>query len=348
MAFIQNTTEALAFIQDHVKRLEEKLKLEIPTVQQFNSYRDVTKDVNLLHYQFISLNENFSFTFSSWSTPFFKQTPEELAKKFTTETWAEKATVLKETLATLVSNLDVKLKEVRETNEKVIANNKEVRNRAILLMTSLGVPATHSEVVGYKKDAFRTPKRETRSAGYILDLHRSVPIMEPQKDSYDHYRKILDSKVKELDDWIASVSATINQLIKKREQKEVQRKKDLWIPTMKVKYNVPFDADHEYILTAILEHDKYLRLAHWMRKNRGDWNDGSWYAERGLGRFEAISPEDVEIFNCVQRGIDSFGSGMGDGRVFRDMEWSYDVIFTKADPKVMADYTMYNELFGGY
>lgn len=61
MAFIQNTTEALAFIQDHMTRLEEKLKLEIPTVQKFNSYHDVIKDVHLFGYKFTALNENFTY-----------------------------------------------------------------------------------------------------------------------------------------------------------------------------------------------------------------------------------------------------------------------------------------------
>ena len=51
----------------------------------------------------------------------------------------------------------------------------------------------------------------------------------------------------------------------------------------------------EDILDVILEKDKYLRLAHYLLKNREDWNDGYSYAESGLNGFDVETETDKLI-----------------------------------------------------
>ena len=76
-------------------------------------------------------------------------------------------------------------------------------------------------------------------------------------------------------------------------------------------------------------------MAHYLQKNRGDWNNGSHYAELGLSEFTVENEIDRKIEDCIQHEIDNFE----DGRQFRDCEWNYDVIFDMVDnAELMTDY----------
>ena len=103
------------------------------------------------------------------------------------------------------------------------------------------------------------------------------------------------------------------------------------------------ESDKQEILDAILEKNKYLRLAHYLRMNRGDWTDGYDYAETGLSGFVVETEVDSEIEKDITHHINNWD---GDGRIFRDCEYNYNVIFGMVeDEQLMKDYNSVYEMF---
>ena len=86
---------------------------------------------------------------------------------------------------------------------------------------------------------------------------------------------------------------------------------------------------------ALLKRCKYMRLAHYLRKNRNDWSDGPDFARQGLDGFSAETPQDQEILRDLCPLVEDWD---GDGRVFRDTKWSYDALFGLVNPDLLADY----------
>ena len=83
----------------------------------------------------------------------------------------------------------------------------------------------------------------------------------------------------------------------------------------------------------ILKQDKYLRLSYFLRKNRNDWSEGPYFAERGLDGFEIANERDQIIFDQLSDLIEDWD---GDGRVFRDCTWNYEAIQSLAPAKLVA------------
>jgi len=81
-----------------------------------------------------------------------------------------------------------------------------------------------------------------------------------------------------------------------------------------------------------------------MERNRGDWNDGCDYAQTGLGNFSIENAQDREIYDAVSSCFEDFE----DGRVFRDIEWSYSAIYKLADPELLKDMQAINEQINEY
>jgi len=129
-------------------------------------------------------------------------------------------------------------------------------------------------------------------------------------------------------------------------QKQAKKKFDLFLASIILKDKLEDVSDVYSCMEAILSKDKYLRLAHWLARNRGDWSDGCSYAETGLSEFTVEDETDRKIYNCIYEYINNWGDH-GDGRVFRDCEWNYDVLYgiaQKKNPEVFEDYRKLEEL----
>lgn len=114
------------------------------------------------------------------------------------------------------------------------------------------------------------------------------------------------------------------------------------------KYELGLDANQDDILEKICDQDKYLKLAHGLLKNRMDWYDGPTDANYALGEFKVETPLDQEIYNSISPYINDWN---GDGRIFRDMEWNYDRIFTlvkESNPSLYSDYQKLMEIYNWY
>ena len=219
---------------------------------------------------------------------------------------------------------------IKAQNVEIIEYNKKVVASAKQYMSSLGIPESRSER-DYKSRA-RYPKSKTIESGYLHDLHRYIPTVDSSSIYFGHCTSIANDVTKHAEEAIKSIK--VLEQIKATE--EAEKKKNFFVTKMIIKYELPDTSSVSDVFWHIVNKDKYLRLAHYMSLNRGDWSDGCSYAETGLAGFSTNTPQDEEIFNEISDFCEDWG---GDGRVFRDCKWSYDQIYQLANPDLYKDYT---------
>ena len=110
-----------------------------------------------------------------------------------------------------------------------------------------------------------------------------------------------------------------------------------------LKYQLdPVATTQSDLLELLLGKNKYLRLAYYLEKNRGDWNDGPSYAECGLNGFTIETPDDQLIYDDINGYISDWD---GDGRVFRDCTWNYSRIYAEfVSEELLTDFKSINEV----
>lgn len=226
-------------------------------------------------------------------------------------------------------------KAIHEANLPVIENNKKLRARLDAFMSSIGFSAEYS-TFEYKTNRSRNRETVTHTAGWVGDKARLLPITDGFEYAERDYQRLL----KEITEW---------ERKEKQKEQEVERAKAIEVrktegeklrAVMVVKYGLEFTASLNEVKDALLARDKYLALADALQRNRGDWSDGCWYAENGLGGFAVETEVDKQIYECLSPLISDWD---GDGRVFRDCEFNYDRIFAMAEDGVRDDYFKLSE-----
>ena len=242
----------------------------------------------------------------------------------------------KEKITQLANQYIQDCQAVWESNLPAIENNKAIVEKVKNIMRGLGVKDSYSH--SYFKSAKSMERTtETRYAGYIDDLNRTFKTSQPSvpkfNDVVGHYFDGYNSKYEQ-------IKKEIIEKAHKEDQERKAKEAAHGIALLRAKYT-PDDAMSEIadILDTILGKCKYLRLAHFLEKNRGDWSDGYTYAEWGIDGFTIDTPEDQEIYNEISGIIeDGNNSGDIDGRMFRDCEYNYGVLFGKVDSNLYGDY----------
>lgn len=225
---------------------------------------------------------------------------------------------------------------IKAQNVAIIEYNKKVVASAKQYMSSLGIPESRSER-DYKSRS-RYPKSKTVAAGYLDDLYRYIPTYDSASIYLGYCTSIAADVTKYAEEAIKSIKDL--EAIKQAEEKE--KKKNFLVTKMIIKYELPDTSSVSDVFWHIVNKDKYLRLAHYMSLNRGDWSDGCDYTETGLAGFSTNSEQDLAIFNEIGDLCNNW-DGDGDGRVFRDCEWNYSRIFELADKDLYKDYSdLYN------
>lgn len=220
-----------------------------------------------------------------------------------------------------------------EPNNAIVDENARVISALLEMIGNAGFPRYVKEYVagrGRKSGTY-----EQVAAGWTK-LGSGIATA----DSWLGAAKRYDELLKLIDKWESDTVAAREREVEEQAKKEAIEKerieKENTRITLAVKYGLaPVTATASEIRDAIIETDKYLRLAHYLRKNRGDWSDGPHYAKIGLDGFDATDTPDGEIVRCIRPLIDDWD---GDGRVFRDSMWSYDRIFKLAKPEALTDY----------
>jgi len=219
---------------------------------------------------------------------------------------------------------------VIERNKAAIANNVLIFENLVKAIQSLGLK-TH-----YKKYKGNTLKYNEIEHEWHKQIRQVIPRQEPLTlDSLEkQYKLAINSVVK----WENKIEAAQKKIEYDRQQEEKKLRADRLTGILAQKYGVDLSSDGREVLDEILNKDKYLRLAYYLEKNRGNWNDGPYYAKRGLEGFVPESEIDREIYDEI---YDLANDWNGDGRCFRDCQWNYSAIYEIAKterPELYADF----------
>lgn len=312
MVIINSHEEAMSYIKGEYERVASLAKEEVPKVMKVEPCK-------------------FQLTWGTHhleiKTYYNGSKPPETTEQFNNQ------------LAKYLTSLDAEKKRllaVHEANLPAIENNKKVRAKVTQVMQAIGIPNSYSER-DYSSKA-RTPKYNTKSAGYLSDLARNVT----DTDGYDSAVQSANYAAQQATDYVRHAVALLGQKEREAAIAEQKRKNEMVIVHMRVKYECEPEASPRAVLDAILDKNKYLRLAHYLELNRGDWSEGSDYAEQGLYGFSIETPLDQEIYDVNKALCDDWE---GDGRVFRDNEHNYSTIFALVeDDKLMKDYQTVKEM----
>lgn len=218
--------------------------------------------------------------------------------------------------------------ERNKTNYEAAEHNKKTRDALLKMLSDIGIPKQHN---GYATN--RSRSKSWINYSWYSELFSFFPV---GVDSVDDYKKRAEENFMKL------YNADQEKRKQEKQQKEnemARKESERELAFMLSKYELEITADWEDLLCAIINQNKYLYLAYYLRKNRGDWNDGYSYAEIGLDNFDVVTEQDQEIFDCINEIIKTHEDI--DGRVFRDCYWSYDVLFGIAEeqnPNLYADY----------
>ena len=221
--------------------------------------------------------------------------------------------------------------EAHTQNKVVIAHNAVIRQAVLCVLDSIGLGRKQSVEVSRRRGI---PKYATHTADWVSAVNRATPT-EDNFDMAERDYKVYQGDIKK---WEQRIAAEKQEAKRKREAEEQARLAERKAGALATRYGASVSASPEEVLTAILNSNKYLRLAYYLAKNRGDWSDGCSLAETGLDGFSVESAEDKEIYADLARHISDWG---GDGRVFRDTVWNYDRLFFKVQaecPQLYKDY----------
>ncbi|MDD3906413.1 MAG: hypothetical protein PHS46_07845 [Candidatus Omnitrophica bacterium] len=215
---------------------------------------------------------------------------------------------------------------LKDANQAAIKNNATVYDGLRKLIAAIGIPSSYNKVVNR-----RSYKTESVSYDWTEGLRHLVPT----HDDWPDVQKTYEQKMSEVAKWEEKIAAEESEKERQRESeaKNIEKIKTLGI--LANKYGLALSTEDHEILDAILSKDKYLALGHSLLLNRGDWSDGPDYARCGLDRFEVVSDTDRAIYAELHDLIDDW---QGDGRCFRDADYSYDRLFGMVDTALLADY----------
>ncbi len=221
-------------------------------------------------------------------------------------------------------------KEIHEKNLIAIENNKQVIEKIKLFMSNIGIPNSH-----YEKDTksrARYPKDLEVRSGFLNDITRHISTDDGYKYFEDSYKR----QIERIAAFEKEEEKKEQDIIRATESKEKEQKNRTLQSVLIIKYGLDYESSWESIRDEILSRDKYLRLGYYLEKNRGDWNDGCDYAETGLENFKIECDEDQKIYNEINDLCVNFGENP-DGRCFRDCEYNYSYLYSKANAELYND-----------
>ena len=214
---------------------------------------------------------------------------------------------------------------VKDENQAVVASNKRIFDWLIQIITNAGLPAT----VNVRKIRSRTKWTSVDS-----DWRQILGSYIPTSDNWSEIERAYRDWVRMCDEWRAKLDRDVRLAAQALRQKDKEISAEILRREMVQKYGLNGDCVLLAVIDVILDRDKYLMLAYHLERNRADWNDGPYWAENGLRRFEIQSSTDESIYRDIQHHVEDW---QGDGRVFRDCEWNYTVLYEMADKALYGD-----------
>lgn len=322
MKFVNNVDEAFDFVKSKISKLETKLANltnvipKQPALQEYDC-KQIKELSNLYSYQ-------------------------DSAKKILSGSSGE---YQYNRALELIAQAYKHVEQVSKHNDVILENNRKIVASITELMNFYGIPKTHW-VVDQKSRA-RFPKKIEKTSGWVSDLQRFVKTTDD--------RDAVIKKIKGFEQTINTIRAQIVEDEKKRKeekQKELdemaaEENRQVFLIQMIKKYDLAPNTSASNLFHFFMKSNKYLALARSLEKNRLDWSDGYQYAQDGIDQFAVLIENEMDgrIIKNIQNAIDDWD---GDGRVFRDIEWSYGSLYDYVQthwPSLYNDYLEFMKTF---
>lgn len=223
-----------------------------------------------------------------------------------------------------------------ELNLPAIQNNLKIHQGIVKMMEKFGVKGSWS-TYEYKSSRSRNRSEVTHHCSWFSEVNRFIKTTDGFSGIEVEHKQFLER----IEKW--KVEQTKKLELKQREiaQQEHAIVKSRTLAQLQVKYGLEPTAEFRDVLDVLLDKNKYLCLAYWLEQNRNDWNDGYSFAESGLYSFKIETETDQLIHDDIQSYIDDWDC---DGRVFRDCEWNYGVLYGMVeDEELMKDFRTIQE-----
>lgn len=244
----------------------------------------------------------------------------------------------KENFMTIINSIEELDSKTDEENIKASQTNIHTKDVVMKMLKDIGVPTQKYE---YKTS--RSRKKDWITCAWTYEIQSAFK-------TYSSNLTTTKNKLIETFEELYQVDQDKRKKEQEERQKEVERKEnERLLAFMLSKYELDITADWEDLQRTIISKNKYLYLAHYLRKNRGDWSEGYSYAGIGLSGFKIETEQDKEIYDCINTIATTYEDV--DGRYFRDCAWSYDVLYgivNKQNPALYEDYQKVREHINDY
>ncbi|RPK31787.1 hypothetical protein [Paenibacillus xylanexedens] len=221
-------------------------------------------------------------------------------------------------------------KDIHIKNVEKVKSNKETETRVFDLLKQVGI---RNSYYGYKTG--RSRNTTELYYNFTSEIRKQIPT-QYSENRLEELKKSLIDQIKKI--WNDELYKMKQERVKK-EKEEKEKEYNKMLALLLAKYDLELTDSWSELNEAIIDRNKYLRLAHSLEMNRNDWTEGYSHAECGLNSFTTESDLDRKIYNDISSYM--FDKWDGDGRVFRDCEYNYDVIYGIAaneDPQLYKDY----------
>lgn len=313
MTYVSNLNEAVEFINSEFERLQTKIsnfENETPKQPEFKPYD--CPELKQLRQKFSYRNETanlLSGRNAKWEY---------------------------DNALALIQKANDYFVEISKDNDIIIENNKKIIQKIKQMMSVYGIPEKRR--VLDKKSRAQYPKYVTETCGWVTDLNTFVKTVDGRKKAFDELagiKRLVETVYKESEDARQKEKEETERMIKQKETEKAQR---VYLVKMIKHYDLDPSSTIYDVYNFFLSKNKYLELAEYLLMNRLDWNDGTYYAEKGLSKFKVETDLDKEIVYSIGAVIEDWE---GDGRVFRDCEWCYDRLYQlvkKENPEMIEHF----------
>lgn len=236
----------------------------------------------------------------------------------------------------ILNTLNEKDNVTKVVNKKLCDENRAMLSNLLGLLGSLGFSDSYQ---GYKTN--RSRNKTTIYRAFPSELRDQLPELGSSPDSL---ARALKEKV---DRVFNECVAEERERIEQEEKEKAARKENVELARMVVKYGLDeeYDWDWGSIEDELLYKCKYLRLASAMEDTRSDWSDGFGRVSYALYDFSVESDFDRLAYDDISERLNSEET---DGRIFRDTEYSYDVLYGKVDGDLLEDFVFVREKLDRY
>lgn len=339
-------TKGFALIQKAVNNEVNTLKsqLEIKTIQQFSPLLLNSLSIRLMTDTSWYNKKYIRFDYGDELNKWIKENNEikTLSKKYDSLWKYSEFSFTDEYLDRMYKIIDIITEHDQLTHEENIVkckSNKQVYSALSDLLDRIGISRKH-----YDYPSKRSKNKEWITYEWVSQVFGQIPITYSESKLNDLVKSYKEKVKKFYDDETKRIKE--EELKKEAELKLKETNKKLAL--LLAKYDMNLSQDWDDLLNIIISKNKYLYLAYYLERNRGDWNDGYSYAETGLDNFTIENELDQDIYNDISSYFDDW---CGDGRVFRDCNYNYSYLYgivADVEPDLYKDFQTVRENVNDY